>query len=237
MPSRTLALSAALSAALLPALAPPAAASGVHRVMVPGSYGVRDVPADAARLLAKVRGCAAQVSRGAYREDANGPASVRVCEKDGAVYWKADLDVDCDGLSTRRCNAATDPYFVGQTAFTQSDGRPLSAERLPFVVVPAPSAIWRHSASGVRGGGVVAVVHEDKVRYGVVGDTGPARIIGEASYAMAESLGIDPDPRTGGAGSGVTYIFFKDSRATPIEDRAEAARLGESLARRFLRAD
>ncbi len=42
----------------------------------------------------------------------------------------------------------------------------------------------------------------------MVGDTGPDEIIGEASYATAKALGIDPDPETGGTDSGVTYIVF-----------------------------
>ncbi|MEO3974527.1 glycoside hydrolase family 75 protein [Streptomyces sp. CAU 1734] len=206
--------------------------------------GVRKKPADtaeepaapvsAAELLAEVTECR-QISRGRYRRDMHRKADVPVCGKNGAVFWKADLDIDCDGRPGIRCNAATDPYFGSSTAYTQSDGRPLKAEKLPFIVVPSPSRIWRYPESGIRGGGVVAVVHGGRVRYGVVGDTGPAGVIGEASYAMAESLGIDPDPRTGGAASGVTYILFRDSRVRPIESHATAVALGERLARKFLR--
>ena len=43
------------------------------------------------------------------------------------------------------------------------------------------------------------------------GDTGPENIIGEASYAIAKTLGINPDPAVGGADSGVTYIVFKST--------------------------
>jgi hypothetical protein len=81
------------------------------------------------------------------------------------------------------------------------------------------------------------VIHGDRVRYAVVGDTGPRDIIGEASYAAAEALGIDPDPHTGGTPSGVTYIVFKNSRVEPIEDRAAATLTGERLARQFARGD
>ncbi|GGZ32551.1 hypothetical protein GCM10010387_28260 [Streptomyces inusitatus] len=246
MHSRTLALSAALGVAVVPGAAPPAGAEGVQQVLVPrahgvsgsygvlGSYGVRGDTAGAAELLDRVKECA-QISRGAYHEDANAPADVPVCEKKGAVFWKADMDIDCDGQRTERCNATTDPHFLAQTAFRQSDGRPLNAEKLPFVVVPGAGDLWKPSASGIGGGGVVAVIHGGRVRYGVVGDTGPTRIIGEASYAMARSLGVDPDPRTGGVDSGVTYILFKDSRVDPIEDHGAAVTLGESLARKFLK--
>jgi hypothetical protein len=37
---------------------------------------------------------------------------------------------------------------------------------------------------------------------------GPEATIGEASYATAVALGINPDPGRGGVSSGVTYIIF-----------------------------
>ncbi len=188
---------------------------------------------DAADLLAAVRDCT-PVSRGMYRSDRGAPATIPVCGTGGAVFWKADMDIDCDGQPSARCSTATDPYFSASTAFAQSDGRPLNSATLPFVVVPVPSALWDYRAHGVRGGSVVAVVYGHQVRYAVVGDTGPADIIGEASYATAEALGIDPDPRSGGTPSGVTYIVFRGSRVTPLEDRKAAVAAGEELARRFV---
>ncbi|GGV52827.1 hypothetical protein GCM10010261_33690 [Streptomyces pilosus] len=190
-------------------------------------------PVSAAELLDRVRTCT-PVSRGRYRTDQGARATVPVCGTRDAVFWKADMDIDCDGRPGRRCNARTDPHFSASTAFAQSDGRPLSAEKLPYVVVPAPSAVWNHRSDGVRGGSVAALVYRDRVRYAVVGDTGPAGIIGEASHAAAKSLGIDPDPRGGGTPSGVTYIVFRDSRVTPVEDHGAAVAEGERLARAFV---
>ncbi|WP_405558047.1 glycoside hydrolase family 75 protein [Streptomyces sp. NBC_01171] len=212
-------------AALLAPTSPPAAA-------VP--HGVpRGASVTAAELRARTRHCA-QVSHGRYREDAEGPAKVRVCGTRDAVFWKADLDTDCDGWPGARCNRRTDPYFSPATAFPQSDGRPLDAERLPYIVIPPASALWDHRAHGVRGGSVAAVLYRDRVRYAVVGDTGPRDIIGEASYATARALGIDPDPRVGGAPSGVTYIVFRDTRVRPIADHEDAVAQGEELARKFV---
>ncbi|CAL9616265.1 hypothetical protein SUDANB32_05735 [Streptomyces sp. enrichment culture] len=190
-------------------------------------------PVTAADLLARVSGCTS-VSKGRYRKDRGRAATVPVCGTREAVYWKADMDIDCDGRPGRHCNAATDPNFSSSTAFAQSDGRALSSEKLPYVVVPAPSSVWDYREHGVRGGSVAAVVYRDRVSYAVVGDTGPADIIGEASYAAAKSLGIDPDPRSGGTPSGVTYIVFKDSRVAPLEDREAAETQGERLAREFV---
>ncbi|MFI1354360.1 glycoside hydrolase family 75 protein [Streptomyces sp. NPDC020898] len=190
----------------------------------------------AADLLAKVRDCA-PVSNGHYRSDSGTRADIPVCGTQDAVFWKADMDIDCDGQPGPRCNARTDPYFADTTAYQQSDGRYLDAERLPFIVVPAASSIWDYRDHGIRGGSVAAVVYKDRVQYAVVGDTGPRDIIGEASYATADALGINPDPHGGGTASGVTYIVFKDSRVSPIEDHAAAVETGERLAKAFVGQD
>ncbi|MHB9864242.1 glycoside hydrolase family 75 protein [Streptomyces sp. YIM S03343] len=186
----------------------------------------------AADLLARTRDCT-PVSRGRFRPDDGTPATVPVCGTADAVFWTTDLDIDCDGRSGAHCNAATDPMYSPTTSYTQSDGRSLDPEHLPYIVVPAPSDLWDHRADGVHGGAVAAVVHGDLVTYAVVGDVGPSDIIGEASYATAAALGIRADPRGGGTASGVTYIIFRDSVVKPIEDHAAAVATGERLARLF----
>lgn len=212
---------AVLAASALPASAEPSAGS-------PGEGTV-----GAAELLARVKTCD-RISHGMYRTDQGTPANIPVCGTKEAVFWKADMDIDCDGRSTTVCNRRTDPSFQAQTAFQTSGGRPLDAGRLPYIVVPGPGPLWKYSASGIEPGGVAAVIHDGKVVYAVVGDTGPTGIIGEASYATARALGIDPDPKTGGTASGVTYILFRNSTVSPIEDHAAAVAEGESLAREFV---
>jgi hypothetical protein len=205
---------------------------GGRKVLRP--QGTGDVRA--AELLAAARDCV-PVSRGRFRSDDDEPADIEICGGRDAVFWKADMDIDCDGRPGRHCNERTDPLFHDSTAYQQSDGRQLSAERLPYVVVPAPSRRWNHREHGIRRGTVAAVVHRDRVGYAVVGDVGPDDIIGEASYALARDLGIRSDPRGGGAASGVTYILFKGPGASPIESRRAAAAQGERLARRFVGRD
>lgn len=224
---RTLTLAAASGAALLAAGVLPASASGA----TPKS--AQEGSVSAADLLAKVTSCS-QISNGKYKTDDETSATVPVCGKNGAVFWKADMDIDCDGQRTTNCNEDRDPWYQDDTAFHQSDGKALKAESLPYVVVPSSSSIWNYSNAGIKGGGVVAVIHNNKVEYAVIGDTGPTKIIGEASYATAKALGIDPDPATGGADSGVTYILFKNSKVSPIESHSAAVSLGDSLAKQFL---
>ena len=225
---RTLTLAAASGAALLAAGVLPANASGTARPATAQEGSV-----SAADLLAKVTSCS-QISNGKYKTDDETSATIPVCGKNGAVFWKADMDIDCDGQRTSKCSESTDPWYQDDTAFHQSDGRPLRADSLPYVVVPSSSSIWTYSAAGIKGGGVVAVIYHNKVEYAVVGDTGPTKIIGEASYATANALGIDPDPETGGTDSGVTYILFKNSQVSPIESHSAAVTLGDKLAKQFL---
>ncbi|MFF4702516.1 glycoside hydrolase family 75 protein [Streptomyces sp. NPDC001288] len=228
---RKLTLAAASGAALLAAGVLPASASGAT---VPKS--AQEGSVSAADLLAKVTSCS-QISSGKYKTDDETSATIPVCGKNGAVFWKSDMDIDCDGQRTTNCNEDRDPWYQDDTAFHQSDGKPLKAETLPYVVVPSSSSIWNYSSAGIKGGGVVAVIYNNKVEYAVVGDTGPTQIIGEASYATAKALGIDPDPETGGADSGVTYILFKNSKVSPIESHSAAVTLGDQLAKQFLAAN
>ncbi|MEW2251050.1 glycoside hydrolase family 75 protein [Streptomyces sp. NPDC006975] len=219
-----------LLAPTMPSATAPRPAAGpppVSAVRSPGAVRAAD-------LLARARSCT-PVSRGRYRTDEDAPPTVPVCGTRDAVLWTADLDVDCDGRPTARCNDATDPLFTETTAFTEADGRSPSAEDLPYIVVPAPSDRWDHRTAGVRGGSVAAVVHADRVRYAVVGDIGPSDLIGEASYATARALGIEADPHGGGTPSGVTYIVFRDSEVKPLADRAAVEAVGERLARQFVR--
>ena len=199
-----------------------------------------DAPADAdaapsaADLLAKLATCA-RVG-GDYATDSGGTQDIAICGLTGAVYWKADLDVDCDGKMSTHCNLGTDPAYQNQTSATDSAGNPLDAATLPYVVVPLPSTRFDYGAAGLELGSVIAVIYNGHVEYGVFGDEGPTSIIGEASYAMAQLLGIDPDPSTGGADSGVAYIAFTGSAGVVpvIEDHAMATQLGIAKARALL---
>lgn len=225
---RALVLAAALVAVAATLLAP---GSG----MAAPAKAARTVAAapTAQQLLAKLTSCN-QVSNGKYRTDEETSATIAVCDKNGAVYWKADMDIDCDGVRTAQCNEDTDCCFYPDTAFHTSTDQPLNSAQLPYVVVPSPSSRWDYRNFGIRGGGAVAIIYNNKVEYAVVGDTGPNQIIGEASYRAAADLGIDPDPSTGGTDSGVTYIVFKNSSVNPIENHNQAVSVGQQLATQFI---
>jgi hypothetical protein len=207
-----------------------AAASGV-RGAKPAAAAVRSGPPSGSELMAKLKRCN-QISHGAYPDAGNGPFVV--CGAKGAVFFKADMDIDCDGIPDAKCNSNTDCCFQPDTYCHTSGDQPLQSSRLPYVVIPNSSRIWDYRKFGIDCGTVIAVIFNNKVEYAVMGDTGPPDLIGEASYATAVDLGIDPDPMTGGVSSGVSYIVFQNSNASPIEDHAQAVRQGQVLARQFV---
>jgi hypothetical protein len=179
-----------------------------------------------------VQNCSSVVSTHKYATDEGGAANLDICSINGAVFWKADMDIDCDGrdIGDGKC-PGNDCCYQPQTAYTNKNGMPLAASLTPYVVIPSD-----FKYTGLKGGTVVAVIYNGKLQYAVFGDTGPTTIIGEASYACAEKLGINPDPGNGGTGSGVTYIAFVGNGTVPvdIEDLVETQTLGEKLAAQLI---
>lgn len=186
-------------------------------------------PDPVAGLLARVATCDDKLG-GGYAPDHGKPEDIEVCGIDGAVFWKADLDIDCDGVVSDVCNWNTDPWFQDHTSATTSTGEWLDAASLPYVVLPLPSERWDYQRAGLDHGSVIAVIYDGQLEFGVFGDEGPREIIGEASYRMAELLGIDPDPAVGGADDGAVYIAFpgESGRVEIIENHDEAVAVGEA---------
>lgn len=174
---------------------------------------------------------------GSYATDDGGSSNVNICKLNGAVYWKADMDIDCDGVSTSTCNSNTDPWYQNQTSFTTSSGGWLNSATLPYYVVPLPSSRFDYTKNGIHAGQVAAVIFNGKMVYAVFGDEGPSNIIGEASVATANALGIYSNPKDGGSDGPVTYIVFTGSSGvvSPIEDHGKATSLGQSLATTLLK--
>ncbi|GAA3138628.1 glycoside hydrolase family 75 protein [Nonomuraea roseoviolacea] len=207
-----------------------------HSAAVTGTTSGGTSGPTADQLLAKVTTCS-QISNGKYKTDSDvSTATVAVCDKTGAVFWKGDMDIDCDGVRTTQCNENTDCCFLPDTFCHTTSDTPLNAAQLPYMVVPSPSSIWDYRTKGIGCGTVVAVVYNGQVAYTVMGDTGPSGIIGEASYRTAADLGINPDPSNGGTDSGVTYIVFTGTgtKVSTIESHSQAVTLGRTLAQRFI---
>ena len=203
----------------------------------PGDAGV---PPDAggpgtitpADVLARLGACTR--IGGDYAKDVGGTSNIPVCQTDDVIWWTADFDVDCDGGRGAIC--MSDPDYLPDTSAVDSRGAPLDASTLPFIVIPLASTRFRYADHGIRAGQVALVLYRDRMVYGIFGDAGPAAIIGEGSFAMAEALGIPSNPSTGGVDSGVTYLVFTGAaaRVTRNEDHAEAVSVGEPLLAAFV---
>ncbi|MEU4237090.1 glycoside hydrolase family 75 protein [Actinoplanes sp. NPDC026619] len=187
----------------------------------------------AAQLLAKVSSCTV-ASKAKYATDDGGSSTVNICKSGSAFFWKADMDIDCDGVRTSNCNEDTDPWYQDQTSFETSTGNPFQADKTHYFVIPLPSSRFNYSSSGIKPGSVAAIIYNNKIVYAVFADEGPSNIIGEASYATAKALGINPDPENGGVASGVTYIVFPGSVPSPIESNTAIDSKGATAATAFV---
>jgi hypothetical protein len=187
----------------------------------------------ASQLLAKVKTCASP-SHGKYATDDGAASTVSICKVGSAYFWKADMDIDCDGIRTSHCNSTADPWYQNQTSFQTSKGKPFQADSTHYFVIPLPSSRFSYTSAGIKPGSVAAVIYNGKVVYAVFADEGPSNIIGEASYATAKALGIDPDPATGGVDSGVTYIVFPGKVPSPVETNSVIDSTGATAANTFV---
>src|SRR3954451_18431427 len=187
----------------------------------------------AAQLLAKVSSCSV-VSHGKYATDDGESSTVNICKAGSAFFWKADMDVDCDGVRTSKCNEDTDPWYQNQTSFETSKGKSFQADSTHYFVIPLPSSRFDYTANGIKPGSVAAVIYNNKVVYAVFADEGPNNIIGEASYATAKALGINPDPENGGVDSGVTFIVFPGKVPSPVESNSAIDSKGIAAANAFV---
>ena len=188
-------------------------------------------------LLALTQNCDPLPGVGYFSNDYGGSNTIPMCELDGAIWFRADMDIDCDGGTEAECKA--DPYYLPETSANDSNGDPLDASHLPFSVLPLNSNGFSMSEWGLRLGSTTAVIYQGQLLYMPLGDRGPSGTVGEASYAAAVDLGIPPSPISGGVPSGVTYIFFDGSDAvvSPIESESAAASVGSTQAADLLLAN
>jgi hypothetical protein len=168
-------------------------------------------------LLNKVTACTASATvaaNGFGLDSGAGSISMYLCQ--GAVFWKADMDVDCDGIQTPPCD--TDIHGQPQTSIVDdAPNGDVDPTLVPYFVIPLgePETTWYKSV-GVELGQVGAVIYKGSVRYGIFADEAGGAFIGEASYAMCQlflgkpTAGKDPcDPNEGGIDpADVTYVTF-----------------------------
>jgi hypothetical protein len=166
--------------------------------------------------------------------DAAAGESAAICGLNGAVYWVADMDIDCDGRTTPGTGCASVAHSL-DTSTRGAGGAALAGSVTPFVVVPGNLNI-----PGLRAGGVVAVINQltKQMTYAIVGDTSLTNI-GGASPACADRVGINSAPMTGQRGRTVVYIAFTGANAVPadVENQAQTTQIGDTLTAQFIAAN
>jgi hypothetical protein len=122
-------------------------------------------------------------------------------------------------------------YFVSMTALynpsiadERNPRRFVDAASVPYVVLPPEG--FQHAKLG----DLAMVVNREngKVAGAIIADeSAPELPMGEGSIALAEMLGIDSNPRTGGTDKGVTYIIYPGTGNGKPRSLFEIATLSE----------
>jgi hypothetical protein len=144
------------------------------------------------------------------------------------------LAVDKDGVPF--IQGPDDPfpgYYVSATDLsdrTKASNDPtryVDASQIPYVVLP--DGIETQTGAHPGDFAMVFNLQNGKSSPAIYADTGPPNRIGEGSVALAETLGLWPDARSGGTTRGILYLVFPgtgNGGPRPIEDvNAEAEQL------------
>jgi len=129
-------------------------------------------------------------------------------------------------------------YYVSTTSLHNAAGSPtnpgtyVDARKIPYIVLP-PEFMKQF---GVALGDLAVVTNQRNGRssFAIFADVGPHGKIGEGSVALARALGLNADPRHGGAGSpDIAYLVFPRSGLGP--GKLRSAREIRSSALRIFR--
>jgi len=124
-------------------------------------------------------------------------------------------------------------HYVSTTALQDLTKAPTDPHRyvnskaVPYIVLPGGSQ------GGAKLGDFAVVLNRKNGRQSpaIFADVGPKDHLGEGSIALADDLGIDSNPKRGGAASGIVYIVFPGSgnrKPRPLpEIKSEASKLLE----------
>jgi hypothetical protein len=176
--------------------------------------------------------------------------TVSLYQNASAVFFAADMDIDCDGTSTGICGG-TDPSHQGQLSCdskgkcSKNNGGQVDASTTPFIVSSTGSP-FSASSRGIDVGQLSVIINRltnpPSIVYApMLDEDGVAQEIGEASSGLAKLIGIDENPETGGGGgpSSIVYIIFRgiEARLTNVSDFADhqkAINLGQALAAKLI---
>ena len=131
----------------------------------------------------------------------------------GGDWWGGPVDGEGNPC-TQKIYDPTPGYFVSGTALINSaypeasPYRYTDSESIPFIVLPG------QHGNGAKLGDV-ALVYNEKTGdncYAVYADIGPSSKLGEGSIRLAQALGLDANPKSGGTESKyIVYVVFPAS--------------------------
>lgn len=140
-----------------------------------------------------------------------------------AIKYTSDLYEDPNGAGNWYKKRGGRPT----TALKYSKTESLNPGRIPFIVIPRD---FRADFPDVKLGDYAAVSYGGKTLYAIVGDLGPAGVLGAGSISLERGLRIEATRRSGGAPGGVTYMILAGSRdAKPPRDAATIQENGRRL--------
>ncbi|UKZ57420.1 hypothetical protein TrVGV298_011275 [Trichoderma virens] len=210
-----------------------------------GTAAARSVPANVQSLYNSIvsqGSCRSPLATGFYSSDGDG-GSTSYCGDHladyGIVYLQgtngrlANMDIDCDGIQNGpaddgRCGSSGDTQSV--TSFSDTvrgygtGQKDLDANAHPYVVFGNDGGrgwnVWDPQSVGIEPLSVMAVVCNNKLIYGVWGDTngddGRYPVVGEASISLATAcFGTGVNGNSGHDETDVLYIAFTGSSAVP----------------------
>ncbi|GLI22128.1 hypothetical protein GGQ86_000571 [Xanthobacter flavus] len=135
-------------------------------------------------------------------------------------YWPA-LVTDANGVPREQDERDPAPgYFVSRTTLAyegKDEERPeayVDATKVPYFVLPGRHYKSFSNSTPIRIGdvGVAYNLKTKKVSYAIFADIGPVDKIGEGSIALANALGINGNPKSGGVEDRqVLYLVFQGS--------------------------
>jgi len=129
-------------------------------------------------------------------------------------------------------------FYVSTTSLHNAVGSPtapgtyVDARKIPYIVLPPE--FMKQFGVALGDLAIVTNLKNGRTSFAIFADVGPRGKIGEGSVALARALGINDDPRHGGANSGIAYLVFPQSGLGPDKLRS-AKEIRSSASRTFRR--
>ena len=135
----------------------------------------------AADLLALTEDCQRLSGTQLFRTDAGRARTIEICQLDGAIWWRADADIDCDGGRSEPCTS--DPWYQSTTSSKDSTGQFIDSAAVPHFVVPMSGSGFNPASHGIRTGwnavgSAGAILYDGQVLFAPYADAGPRHVVG-----------------------------------------------------------